>query len=116
MISDMKNFDSTWTSIKFYASHHGSISTLDKRIVNEIVQTTDEAIVVVSQASKHSNQRRLTRKDFLFAWDCLVSSKSLTLKDIDPRLRGRRAIIFAFLSKLPDVNCTLNPLTLHLKK
>lgn len=112
----MNKFNSAWAHITSYAKGHATIVTLDRRIVNQIVQTTNTEIVVISQASRNGHERHLKQGDFRFAWDRLVFLKSMTLNDIDPRLRGRRAIVFAFLSRVPGVEYTLNPLTLHMHR
>jgi len=110
----MTNFTSVWSHVTRYASHSKTIVTLDRRITNRIVQSSNIEIVVVSEASRTGHERHLRRGDFQLAWDRLVLRKSIGLDDIDPELRGKRAIIFAFLSKVPGVKYTLRPLTIHL--
>jgi len=78
-------------------------------------------VIVKSRGKKGETQKeRVLRKcDFQYVWDCLESKKIIGLKDIEPKLIGKRSIIFTFLAKaLPYVGWNktgTNPMTIYLK-
>ena len=111
-----KDFESAWKSIGIYARAHDKIETLEMHVINDIGKATSREVIVASHASKKRRHRTLSKEDFRYAWEMLVARDSIGLDDIDPELRGRRAIILAFLQKVPDVEYSLKPLRLRLKK
>jgi len=110
----MKSFEQIWKTLTEYAKTNPSIETLVRRYINQIEEVDAESIVVRSMASRASKKRTLYKSDFRQAWNILVNKRSLVLSDIDPGLRGKRAIIFAFLSKVKGITHSTEPLTLRL--
>jgi len=91
------------------------VKTLVKGKENEIVSTCDVSIAVKSRETK--NRRIISKDDFRYAWNNLKSKRTIKLQDIDPILRGRKSIVFAFLARLPYVDYELSPiLMIRLKK
>jgi len=110
----MKSFEEIWKILTEYAKSNSSIETLVRRYTNQIEGVNAEKIVIKSLAPRASKKRTLSKSDFRQTWNMLVSKGSLVLSDIDPRLRGKRAIIFAFLSKVKGITHSTKPLTLRL--
>jgi hypothetical protein len=111
-------FNNVWKLVTSYGHANHTIETLDRHVVNKVIEVTENEIVVMSEESKDGIERHLRREDFRYVWHLLSFRKSLFLDDIDPELRGRKAIIFAILAGagIPNVSYRLGPLMLHLDK
>jgi len=111
-----KTFEQVWLDILDFAKNQSTIKTLVQEVRNDIISTDDKNITV--KCRRTGNERVLWKDDFQYAWKCLESKNAITLQDIEPRLRGRKSIIFAFLAKsLSYVNWKKvgsSPLTIYL--
>jgi len=110
----IQSFEKVWQDILNIARSRKEIKTLVREKINEIVDVFDVSITVKSKETR--NKRILPKKDFQYAWDRLRLKKIIGLQDIDPELRGRKSIIFAFLANLPYVNYEIKPLKIQLKE
>lgn len=104
----IQSFEKVWQDILSVARSRKEIKTLVLEKTNEIVSVFDASITVKSKETR--NKRILPKKDFQYAWDRLMLKRMIGLQDIDPELRGRKSIIFAFLAGLPYVNYKIEPL------
>jgi len=104
----IQSFEKVWQDILNIARSNKEIKTLVREKTNEIVNVFDVSITVKSKETR--NKRILPKMDFQYAWNSLMSKKIIRLQDIDPELRGRKSIIFAFLARLPYVNYETKPL------
>lgn len=111
-------FNNVWKLVTSYGHANHTIETLDRHVVNTVVGVNEDEIVVKSEESKEGIERHIRREDFGYVWCLLSFRKTLVLRDIDPELRGRKAIIFAILAMagIPHVSYRLGPLRLHLDK
>ena len=103
-----RSFEKVWQGILNIAKSCKEIKTLVRKKVNGIVSVSDVSITVRSKET--GNNRILPEKDFQYAWGRLVQQKTIELQDIEPELRGRKSIIFAFLARLPYVDYETEPL------
>ena len=116
-----RTFEQVWFDILDFAKRKRIIKTLVLEEENEIVSVNNVGVIVKSRGKKGETQKeRVLRKcDFQYVWDCLESKKIIGLKDIEPKLIGKRSIIFTFLAKaLPYVGWNktgTNPMTIYLK-
>ena len=102
------SFERVWEDILDYARSLEEVETLARKKTNEIVNVFDASITVRSKETR--KKRILSKKDFQYAWNRLLSKKAIVLQDIDPELRGKKSIVFAFLEGLPYVKCEIEPL------
>jgi len=102
------SFEKVWRDILEIARSRKEIKTLVQGKINDIVNVFDVSITVKSKQTK--KKRILPKKDFQYAWETLVQKKITGLQDIDPELRGRKSIIFAFLASLTYVTYETEPL------
>ncbi len=113
-----KLFFEVWNDVLAFAKNHMEIETLSRNNENEIVSVNNESITVKSKKTvkEDENLRILLKDDFQYAWTCLFSKKILRLNDIEPKLRGKKSIIFTFLAKAckPYISYTVRPLRLNL--
>jgi len=103
-----QSFEKAWQDILNIARSREEIDTLVRRKVNDIVKVFEASITVRSKET--GNNRILPKKDFQYAWNKLMQKRIIELQDIEPELRGRKSIIFAFLARLPYVNHEVKPL------
>lgn len=104
----IQSFERVWQDILNVARSRKEIKTLVQEKINAIVNVLDLSITVKSKETR--NKRILPKKDFQYTWDRLRLKGIIGLQDIDPELRGRKSIIFAFLAILPYVNYKIEPL------
>ncbi|MGQ4916066.1 MAG: hypothetical protein ACP6IU_15145 [Candidatus Asgardarchaeia archaeon] len=104
----MPNFEEVWEYLKKIAKEEKTIRTLSRGSNNKILDVSDHGIIVLSESGK-GKERILYKTDFHYAWKKLVSKGTLTLEDIAPELHGKKAIILAFLARLPFVTATTYP-------
>lgn len=75
----IQNFETIWENVIEYVKRHSEIETLsDRPSINDIVEVGDDRIVVIPKnPRKELKERKLTKKDFRYAWNILVSKQSL---------------------------------------
>ncbi len=113
-----RNFETIWRNILEYAKTYSEIKTLSRQSANRIV-SVDESnrIAVISKNPRDKpTRRKLTGKDFRYAWNILVSKKRLHLKDLS-RITGKKSVICAFLARANPsiVDYGKRPLTLYFR-
>lgn len=109
-----RSFETVWTDTLAFVRAHKKIKTLDRENENDIINSCNTSITV--QSKETGVPRDLSKDDFQYAWDRLVTKRILMLQDIDPELRGKKSIIFAFLANLPYIHYTVRPLKLSLNQ
>ena len=107
-----KSFNKVWRDILTIARSRTDIHTLAQKKLNLILPGNNSKIIVQSLAT--GNPRNLLKEDFQYAWKKLVEKGKIVLTDIEPELRGRKSIIFAFLGNLRYIEYKTKPLTLQL--
>ena len=101
----MTEFDEAWNAIVQYANGREEIFTLCRHIGNRIVRANGNEIVVISSRPiSVLTERVLTKVNFQRAWNQLIRSGELYMNDLDPDLRGKRAIIMKLISVVPGIS------------
>jgi len=99
------DFEKAWYDLRELAGKQGQVHTVGGMNVRNVVDdVTDSRITVTSQRT--GKPRHLDRDDFRFAWDKLSEQGKLTMSDLEPALRYRKAVVFAFLANLDCVRLT----------
>jgi len=94
------NPNAVWSHVRECLKAGDVVKTLSQGKENVVKNVENNKIRVRSKET--GKPRDLTKEDFCFVWKELCKKKVLTLKDLAPKLIGRRAIIVAILCRCLD--------------